>query len=230
MITLRPYLIRVFSDSYNAVLGHFAKPQLSTISEEGHSAIESEDPLPLQQADFPDVKFWYKRDWLDSDEKKACEEGSQEGSRGKGRLAKNINVSMRFVEKEDGQVVDGDRASEIRIFAQSIWVTFEGLGIGPSSWGQANMDIKKAYFSEMNKRFHELRLCHSNWKADHIATKHYSRWHVNWLEQQEDAEDPSGPMDCKCSRKDSMKAVMKRLKSETLVGCHHLTGTSLRTV
>ena len=228
MITHRPYLIRVFSDTYNAVLGHFAKP-LSTISKEGHSAIEPEDPLPLQQADFPDVKFWYKRDWMDSDERKACK-GSQEGSRGKTRLAKNINVSMRFVEKEDGQVVDGDRASEMRIFARSVWVTFVELGIEPSSWGQANMDIKKTYFCEMNKRFYELRLCHSNWKADHIATGQYSRWHVNWLEQQENAGGPSGPADSKRSSNDPMKAATKRLKSDTLVSCHRLTGTSLRTV
>ena len=44
------------------------------------------------------------------------------GIQGHGRIraSLNINIAMRYVELEDGQAIDGDRASEIRKFACAV--------------------------------------------------------------------------------------------------------------
>lgn len=51
--------------------------------------------------------------------------------RGKTRVAQNINVTMRYVEKENGDVVDSTRAAAMRKFAHSIWVAVGKNGTVP---------------------------------------------------------------------------------------------------
>src|SRR5260221_9866604 len=135
---------------------------------------------PLQKANYPQVKFWTKKDWLESEEKNA-----ESGSRGKGRLSKGINVRMRYIETAEGLIVDGFKASEMRTFARSIWLSFTELRIAPSKWGQCMIQTRQYYCHEMGARFPELRLSELDWKADHVATQIYSGWYGKWLKRQE---------------------------------------------
>ena len=59
--------------------------------------------------------------------------------RGRARASLNVNVAMRYVETERGDLIDGDRASEIRKFARAIWVSFGKRGRAPAKWGQADV-------------------------------------------------------------------------------------------
>ena len=149
---------------------------------------------PLQKANYPQVNFWTKKDWLESEEFKKAESGSHR----KGHLSKGINVRMRYIEMAEGIIVDGFKASEMRAFARSIWLSFTELHI-------------------------EL-----DWKADQVATQIYSGWYGKWLKRQEVQSDSDseedvppaiGPADSKCSHVDSMAPATKRLRQDLPVSC-----------
>jgi hypothetical protein len=126
---------------------------------------------------------------------------------------------MRYVELEDGTVINGDRAGEIRKFARSIWVSFSKKGPPPSKWGQADIEMRKTYCNEMGHRFPELTYCDFDWKADQIATDNYPSWFANWLPkgtgemaQMKEEDGDTGTL-TKRSRKASTKTANKRIKT-----------------
>ncbi len=105
---------------------------------------------PLRHEDYPKVRFWTRQAWNSAvqdqileveqpDEAESfpdieVEEGDELNepsapspadparARGKHRSSQGINVTMKYIELEDGTVVDGYRAAEIRRFARSLWV------------------------------------------------------------------------------------------------------------
>ena len=123
---------------------------------------------------------------------------------------------MRYVELEDGTVINGDRAGDIRKFARSIWVSFSKKGSPPSKWGQADIEMRKTYSREMGLRFPELTYCDLDWKAEQIAIDNYPSWYVNWLPKGESVqtkeEDGKTGTHAKRSRKASTKITNKRTK------------------
>lgn len=132
---------------------------------------------PLNWQDYPHVKYWFKRNWSQHQSEHADNSDAQ---RGRGRAAKGINVSMRYVEYENGEMISGDRATEIRRFARSIWVLLAKKGIPPATWGAADIETRKLYSQEMCTRFPELKLCDLDWKSEQIATDNYPSWHNTW--------------------------------------------------
>ena len=158
----------------------------------------------LRKEDFPKVRFWFRREWLDSSEKK---NQVGDGTRGRAQVARGLNVKMRYVEDEDGEPVDGNRAAAIRAIVRSFWITLKGPL--PSTWGLASAEIKEAYFEHMST-CHELNLCDQNWKAGQIATDYYPSWH-NSKDSKEQGEATTG---------------LKRARSDTSVSHHFLVSKS----
>jgi hypothetical protein len=178
---------------------------------------------PLQQSDYPHVNFWFKRDWLNSGKRNLPVGDGTLSLRGKARVGQALNVMMRYVENENGKVVDGSRAAAMRAIARSIWVDFAQKHSEPLTWGQADANLKGTYFHKMNSLFSELRLCDAHWKADQIATDNYPSWHANWQAKGPEPQDADeGPVDAKRPRQDSMMAmtVAKRMRSGIFVSRH----------
>lgn len=170
-----------------------------------------------------------KRQWTESSSDKVTDVLAGSQARGRGRAAQGINVAMRYVELEDGTVINGDRAAEIRKFARSIWVSFSKKGPPPSKWGQADIEMRKTYCREMVHRFPELGYCDLDWKADQIATDNYPSWYVNWLPkgetvQMKEEDGETGPH-TKRSRKASTKTANKRTKIADVDEMHIDSGT-----
>jgi hypothetical protein len=133
----------------------------------------------LSREDYPDVKFWTKRQWNEASADALVDVTLGPQVRGRTRAAQGINVKMRYVEQRDGTIIDGDRASEIRKFARAIWVSIAKRGPLPPKWGQADVETRRQYCNGMASRFLELRLCEHEWKAEQIATNNYPSWYVN---------------------------------------------------
>ncbi len=91
---------------------------------------------------------------------------------------------MKYIELEDGSVVDGYRAAEIRRFARSLWVQMALNNKLPKVWGDADATSLSTYNESMAQRFQELRLCASDWKTNLVATDNYPSWRYNWLRKQ----------------------------------------------
>jgi hypothetical protein len=84
---------------------------------------------------------------------------------------------MRYIEDENGQVIDGHRASAMRKLARSIWIALANTGKAPAKWSQADIVVAQSYRREMRHHFPELRLCENDWKADLIASDNYPSWY-----------------------------------------------------
>lgn len=142
----------------------------------------------MRREDYPNVRFWTKRDWLDRSEQESDNMIlDNSGRRGKARASQGINVTMRYVEDENGKLVNGHRATEMRRHARLIWVHMAKSGGPPLSWGKADVKLSQTYCREMRQRFPELALCDLDWKADQIATDNYPSWFKNWSESSQKA-------------------------------------------
>ncbi len=124
------------------------------------AALEAAPPQ-LEQDDFPQIKFWFRRDW---------------STRGDNDLELKI-----FVETEDGNIVSETRMDDIRKYARNLWEIFLDEGTAPPRWGEAKPHISQRFRRLMCAQFPELRFCDNNWKVDHIATLHYPSWYRYWV-------------------------------------------------
>jgi hypothetical protein len=205
------------SEAYNALLK--AIPGAAVGENVGINQDAFSMPPPLCQKDYPKIKFWFKRQWTEFTNNQPANALS---SRGRSRASQGINVAMQYVELEDGTVIDGDRATEMRKFARGVWVSFAKNGAPPSKWGQADVQARQQYINSLSSRFPELRLCDLDWKAEQIATDNYPSWYNTWLSKQkartvvkeEEAVDaPPQTQVTKRSRKaSSVKSEAKRVK------------------
>jgi hypothetical protein len=176
----------------------------------------------LNQEDYPNVKFWFKRHWTGFLNDQLTDITSPAGTQGRGRAraSLNVNVAMRYVEMEDGNLIDGDRASEIRKFARAIWVSFGKRGQAPAKWGQADVETRKEYCREMNSRFPEFRFCDLDWKSEQVATDNYPAWYTTWasknigLKQGNEEDIINKSAQSKRPRKPSTQSALKRKKVE----------------
>ena len=113
---------------------------------------EAERPK-LYHKDFEFIDYWYKHQWVSSsgdrvtdlsgkvenkneDEEIEMDVEGETGEevqsispapgaqRGQGRSRAGINVSMRYIQKKDSQVINGHRARDIRNHARAIFVGF----------------------------------------------------------------------------------------------------------
>ena len=182
-VSIYSSLMQAPSEAYSALLK--AIPNANSVIQDTRASQQFPDIVPLNRADYPNVKFWFKCHWTEflNDQLiditlSALPAGTQ--GRGRTRASLNVNVAMRYVELEDGKAIDGDRASEIRKFARTIWVSFGKRGLAPAKWGQADVETRKEYRQEMNLCFPELRFCDLDWKSEQVVTDNYPSWYTTW--------------------------------------------------
>jgi hypothetical protein len=201
----------IYSEAYHELLKHIPQDANNSSSFVGEKS--PNHPAPLNRQDYPHVKYWFKRDWSQHLSEHAAEADNSCAQRGRGRAAKGINVSMRYVEFENGEMISGDRATEIRRFARSIWVLLGNKGTPPATWGAADIETRKLYSQEMCTRFPELKLCDLDWKAEQVATDNYPSWHNTW-------DSKMANQDIKIERDSSLSlgsgSQMKRVRGESM--------------
>jgi hypothetical protein len=112
--------------------------------------------------------------------------GAPKGKRGKGRASQGQNVKMRYLQHENGNVIDGWRASDVRRYARSIFVGFALQGKVFQSWVEGvDAASRTSYYRDMVVRFPEIGLCELDWKSEQVASEIYSQWRSNWINKQE---------------------------------------------
>jgi hypothetical protein len=163
----------------------------STAAIPAHSSLaKSEDLLiPLtssmlpaaEREDYPSVKFWYRHEWNSAENNQVAHIGAH----GKTRAAQGENVTLRFIEDENGNIIDGFRATAMRRFARELWASLNSVGKAPKTWGKVDAAVAAQYRNEMERKFLELRLCDNSWKADFIATLNYPSWYNNNVEKED---------------------------------------------
>ena len=173
----------------------------------------------LNHSDYPKVRFWFRKDWVNRKKEKSgitkVNESSTTADKGR---AIGANVTLRYVEDEQGTVIDGFRGSEMRKFAQSIWCQLARAGKAPRSWGKAELDVAAHYRREMRHHFPELGLCEYDWKADQLATDNYPNWastHLPEVLVKREFSDGSSTQTKR--RKDSVGHISKKAKTGSVL-------------
>jgi hypothetical protein len=140
----------------------------------------SPEPIEAKESDHPQVEYWNKWDWISSKKshKGTSDINAEKPSRGGKRASQGINVAMRYVQDENGVIIDGHRATHIRTIAAGIWGALADAGGAPLTWGKGSLAMKESYNKEMQQRFPELALCASDWKAEQIAIDNYPSFHI----------------------------------------------------
>ena len=211
---------KLSSEAYSALLKAIPSAN-NSVTQDAQAIKPFPDVAPLNRDDYPNIKFWFKRQWIESLNDHVTDNTLSVGpQRGRARASLNVDVAMRYVETERGDLIDGDRASEIRKFARAIWVSFGKRGRAPGKWGQADVETRKEYCQEMNSRFPELRFCDLDWKSEQVATDNYPSWYTTWAskrkelkhESEEDITNKSAQS--KRPRKPSTQSAVKRKKVE----------------
>jgi hypothetical protein len=181
---------------------------------------EAECPK-LHHEDFKLIDYWYKHQWVSSsgdrvtdlsgkveneneDEEVEMDVEGETGEesqfispapgaqRGQGRSRAGINVSMRYIQEKDGQVINGHRARDIRIHARAIFVGFTMQGKRFLSWGDVDAVSRRTFYNEMASRFEELQYCDLDWKSEQIAIDTFPGWKVTWQKKQNKLEQQQG--------------------------------------
>jgi hypothetical protein len=121
---------------------------------------------------FPGIKFWTQDDFSKSQKQKQDDVlvgDKGKPKRGNARLKEGENVACQYVEEEDGAVINGRVAEEIRKHLQLL---YKQLGSQlPESWGKVGIVQRTYVLNELYKKYPYLALCHNDWKADYLASR-----------------------------------------------------------
>jgi hypothetical protein len=128
---------------------------------------------------YPNVKYWYRQDWLAHVKQSGNSADVTDIIRGKTLISKGINKTMLYLEDIEGKAIDGYRLRDIRAHARAIWTNFQSIGRLPTTWGRADAEIAGVYRRKMCSKFFEFGLCDNDWKADLLATESYPSWYNN---------------------------------------------------
>jgi hypothetical protein len=172
------------------VLASFKSPPDPSMNTIANTAAKIEYPLAsistlpkAEREDYPMVKYWHRHEWNSESIQVAVI-----GAPGKTRASQGENVTMKFIEDENGNIIDGYRASIIRKFARELWSGLANIGKAPKTWGKVDARVATEYRTEMGRKFPELQLCDDDWKADLIATINYPSWYSNNVEKEDSSK------------------------------------------
>jgi hypothetical protein len=145
------------------------------------------------QSDYPNINFWTKEEWIEYESKRkdSADPIDKPSVRGQTRCAQGENVSMKYIETEDGTPISGRQAAAIREYTRDLWKDFYQRGLAPQKWSNASKGVKDKYVQDMEETFKVLRYCDNHWKSHHLATKNYPQWykHYHFNKKQDDSKD-----------------------------------------
>ena len=105
---------KLSSEAYSALLKAIPGAN-NSVTQDAQAIKPFPDVASLNWDDYPNIKFWFKRQWIESLNDHVTDITLPVGPQcGRARASLNVNIAMRYVEMERSDLIDGDRASEIR--------------------------------------------------------------------------------------------------------------------
>ncbi|KAF8962357.1 hypothetical protein BDZ97DRAFT_1825778 [Flammula alnicola] len=137
-------------------------PPSSSTKPSQFTLVIPDSPPPCDRTDFPDVRFWNRKEWSAYIQKQQAN----------GSLLKKL----RFVTQEDGDMVSEERLSAMSKEAKSLWATLYLKRLDPNNWGIKTTMASDFFSNSMRIKFPEFRWCENDWKIEAFATIRYSEW------------------------------------------------------
>ena len=137
-------------------------------------------PKPKQE-DYPEIKYWHKRDYVQIENAKKRTAAvldptipKQRAPRGSTRLAQSDeNVATDYIETENGDIVSGTTAQSIRSTIRNLLKEIKetkGMLL-PEVWKDIGQNEHKFIFNGLYSNFPYIRLCDDDWKACFLASR-----------------------------------------------------------
>jgi hypothetical protein len=167
-IIIHHLITMIYRDAYTTLAGQVALKQPASAA--GAVTAAPKIIAPLNQGDYPLVKFWYASEWKKFSENELAVSGGDEGK------SSPKNVAQRYIEDSQGTVVDRDRARKIRSIAHQIFFDLRNTGRTQSKWSECGLGATEWFNTEMAHQVPEMRLCSEHWKAHKLATYLFPSW------------------------------------------------------
>ena len=136
-----------------------------------------EELEPLIANNYPAVKFWYKDQRFQEDERRKKHDEEHNVRRPKGRSSEE-NVRFWFLENADGTTVARPIVSRLRAEAKAIWERMsKKYGSMNLPWTSVSTDRQLEFWIKLEREYPFLRLCAHHYKANAIATSDYTHWY-----------------------------------------------------
>lgn len=179
---LYPYLKCVSRLAHEQALA-----QIKTYLEASNASIPSTStshlPHELDSSAFPAIKNWKRAQWNEGADERKDRGSVGSGKKGKTDISNDINVSARFLQHANGDIVSGSRLIEVYEYAHALFSDYRDDGIAPATWGKAGQMLEQRFNDSMCSRFPEFRLCAGGWKAHVVATQKYSSWYYHHVKR-----------------------------------------------
>jgi hypothetical protein len=137
-------------------------------------------PKPKQE-DYPEIRFWNKRDYLQIETEKRKTAAvldpmvqKQRAPRGSTRLAQSDeNVATDYIEMENGDIVSGTTAQSIRSTLRNLLKEIkEKVDMTlPEVWRDIGQIERKFILNGLYTNFPYIRLCDDDWKACFLTSR-----------------------------------------------------------
>ncbi|KAF7374292.1 hypothetical protein MSAN_00312400 [Mycena sanguinolenta] len=158
----------------NSVLQTNIQSLISALSMRPSLPVSIPTPPPasmatLNEEDFPDSKFWHKKQWTDRIKKDAGKTSTPDHLRA-------TKGCLLFMTNETGDFPTPARVEEARNHCYSLFFEYNKEGTLPNVWGEASATLLARFRSSTEAAFPELRYCASHWKSDRLARLVYASW------------------------------------------------------
>ncbi|KAL0057985.1 hypothetical protein AAF712_015358 [Marasmius tenuissimus] len=131
--------------------------------------------VPSDRVKFPNVKFWKRADFKNgtsSADAITVEEVNLDQAEDAGS-----NKQQRFLEDENGDVISGEQATDIRQWAFDLFGDLHKKKMAPTLWvAGAGAELKMWFYACMSQRYLLVGYCEDNWKAEELAKQQYPQW------------------------------------------------------
>jgi hypothetical protein len=153
----------------------------------------SDKPGPQKyiQENFPQIKYWFYRDWkADNKAQRGETDGLSTMPKKRGRPSAKAGDKPRhiYLQKEDGSYLAADELGAMGVKARRLFQTFKRRRMVADSFSKLPSDAFDYYVVEMNHEFPWFGYADSSWKLEIWSSRVFSAWKQNRGLEESDSE------------------------------------------
>ncbi|KAF8064083.1 hypothetical protein FPV67DRAFT_1698212 [Lyophyllum atratum] len=155
--------------------------KINTVPSQTNGLATKVPSKPLQQEDYPDVRFWTEKSYERSKQDTGDTDGMATSKPRRGRPSNDDDSDQKhpYLEDESGSPVERSRITKFGEKARRLFNSLKTNGLDRSRWKDLDDQALDYIQYEMEHEFEEFRLCEGSWKLATWAPRVYASWMHN---------------------------------------------------
>jgi hypothetical protein len=142
---------------------HMPPTSVHTPSKENPEAlVVPEASEPLDEEDYPDVRYWHDENWIKYTERQ--------------KDLKELFPRIGFLTDRDGNLVTDSRIKAFTSTAKQAWNELYHHRLDPNSWTKKTLKAASYLTCILKANFPEFCYCNGDWKVERFAIIKYPDW------------------------------------------------------